>query len=1021
MTLIDPRDLANAAFLSDAAYETSAAALSAHLAGSYWQGGGEFFQFNKIGPFPGYPALTGGAFFAESNDHTTLGIAFRGSDTPYFDDYFYATLDQKDYYAQFSSFVSSIQTYLSNHPSVTKLLVTGHSLGGAMAEIYISKDAYAFENPTLITFGSPGVNANARGPLSVSNVASAVLHLQDTGDPVPWVGGSLQGPIAHIDLPDIKDGYLDAGRTDAEKHFVAPEHSLANYLDSANAIASSPLARYINGNFASYYFIRDTSDNNGTRLDGTDGKDFIIGHGVDDIWAGPGDDLIDAGDGDDTIHGGSGNDIIDGGSGTDTAVFELTQNQYQVSTQNNGGTVVITAIGSLAFEGTDTIKNVEKFQFSDGTFTAAQLLAQSLPPSDVTPPTLVSKSPADNSTGVAIATNIGLTFSESVFKGSGNIDIQKSDGSLFERIAITDTTQVTFSGSSVTINPSFDLTPGTSYYINIDPGAILDQAGNSYSGISNQTDFNFVTAVATDTSPPILSATSPADNANAVAAGANIGLTFNEIVIPGSSGTIDIHNSNGSIFKSISVLDSSQVTFSSNVVTINPNVDLVAGSDYYVTIGSDAIRDVAGNSFAGISSSTAFNFTTASAPSLPPPHDNSIFLSITDNSVLEGNSGTKTLSFGVNLTGAGAGTQTVSVQYATQDIAGAASPASAGQDYIATSNVLVIPAGQTSGHIDVTILGDTQLEPDEAFRLVLSQPSSNLTLLNSSGQASSSTFATGFITNDDQAPNHNPIAVSDIAITAPGATILMDVLSNDSDPDGDTLHISQLVSVGLGGTTPIAGNGTFSFSGGTVSVTPNAGVTGIFSLSYLLDDGKGGLANGYASVIVSGDGSAGITNAGSVGDDIIIGAGGNDVLSGGFGNDVIYGGPGSDRIDGGPGFDYLDLRQAAHGANIQFRDPWTWDDGDGGHDILSNIEGVLGTPFDDRIDGSSANIQYITTGYRFYGGDGNDRLQSDAGDDILDGGAGDDILIFGSGHDIVFGGTGNVMIKFIRSTETPTL
>jgi Lipase (class 3) len=140
MTAIDPRDLANAAFLSDVAYETSASAVAARLAGSFWQGGvGDFFQFNKIGAFPGYPPLTGGAFFIESNDHTTLGIAFRGSDFPYYDDYFYALGDQKDYYAQFAPFISEIQTYLIAHPSITKLLVTGHSLGGAMAEIYITR------------------------------------------------------------------------------------------------------------------------------------------------------------------------------------------------------------------------------------------------------------------------------------------------------------------------------------------------------------------------------------------------------------------------------------------------------------------------------------------------------------------------------------------------------------------------------------------------------------------------------------------------------------------------------------------------------------------------------------------------------------------------------------------------------------------------------------------------------------------------------------------------------------------
>jgi hypothetical protein len=132
------------------------------------------------------------------------------------------------------------------------------------------------------------VNADARGPLSVSAVASAVLHVQHTGDPVPTVGGTLQGPIARIDLPDVNNGFLDTAQTDAEKHFIAPEHRPANYLDSASAIGSSPLAPYINGNYASYYFIIDTSDSNGTRLDGTGGNDFSSGTGSmtsGQVWA----------------------------------------------------------------------------------------------------------------------------------------------------------------------------------------------------------------------------------------------------------------------------------------------------------------------------------------------------------------------------------------------------------------------------------------------------------------------------------------------------------------------------------------------------------------------------------------------------------------------------------------------------------------------------------------------------------------------------------------------------------------
>ena len=63
-------------------------------------------------------------------------------------------------------------------------------------------------------------------------------------------------------------------------------------------------------------------------LNGTEGKDCIIGHEGDDtirglggddrIYGGKGDDTIDGGAGDDLIYGNRGDDIIDGGPGKDT-------------------------------------------------------------------------------------------------------------------------------------------------------------------------------------------------------------------------------------------------------------------------------------------------------------------------------------------------------------------------------------------------------------------------------------------------------------------------------------------------------------------------------------------------------------------------------------------------------------------------------------------------------------------------------------------------------------------------------
>lgn len=95
-----------------------------------------------------------------------------------------------------------------------------------------------------------------------------------------------------------------------------------------------------------------------------------------------------------------------------------------------------------------------------------------------------------------------------------------------------------------------------------------------------------------------------------------LALGFNEAVRAGS-GYLRIYKSDGTLFHSIALTDTSQVTFRSTQparVLINPNIDLLPGTGYYVLIDAGAIEDVAGNDFGGISSTTQFNFTTAGSP-----------------------------------------------------------------------------------------------------------------------------------------------------------------------------------------------------------------------------------------------------------------------------------------------------------------------------------------------------------------------------------------------------------------------
>ena len=89
-------------------------------------------------------------------------------------------------------------------------------------------------------------------------------------------------------------------------------------------------------------------------------------------------------------------------------------------------------------------------------------------------------------------------------------------------------------------------------------------------------------------------------------------------------------------------------------------------------------------------------------------------LSIDDTSVEEGDSGTSTATFTVDLNKAPSAEETVTVDYSTAD-----GSAKAGKDYKANSGTLTFNKGETSKEISVSVQGDTSAEKDEDFFLKL--------------------------------------------------------------------------------------------------------------------------------------------------------------------------------------------------------------------------------------------------------------------------------------------------------------
>jgi hypothetical protein len=119
-------------------------------------------------------------------------------------------------------------------------------------------------------------------------------------------------------------------------------------------------------------------------------------------------------------------------------------------------------------------------------------------------------------------------------------------------------------------------------------------------------------------------------------------------------------------------------------------------------------------------------------------------LSVGNASVTEGNSGQRTLTFNVSLTGD-------TDLDATVDFATAGVTATAGTDYVDGSGTLTIPAGDGAATIAVTANGDTTFESDETLSVTLSDPTDALLVDGT---------AVGTIHDDDKAPTVLTVGVA---------------------------------------------------------------------------------------------------------------------------------------------------------------------------------------------------------------------------------------------------------------------
>ncbi|MGB8491701.1 MAG: Ig-like domain-containing protein [Bacteroidales bacterium] len=228
---------------------------------------------------------------------------------------------------------------------------------------------------------------------------------------------------------------------------------------------------------------------------------------------------------------------------------------------------------------------------------------------------VVSVTPANQTTSVPLATMVTVTFNKDVKPWMKSlISINMNAG------AAAVAWSVSFEGNKAIFDPSADLLAGTIYSCSFVYGNFAsgnndteddddedegddDKSGNytwTFTTIAGEPG----TSVTPDVKAPEINAVAPANNAAAVSTSAALSATFSEAMNPATINTTTF------VLKQGTTAVNGSVTYSGTTAKFTPSSPLAGSTTYTATITTGA-KDVAGNP---IVADYTWNFTTAAAP-----------------------------------------------------------------------------------------------------------------------------------------------------------------------------------------------------------------------------------------------------------------------------------------------------------------------------------------------------------------------------------------------------------------------
>ena len=497
---------------------------------------------------------------------------------------------------------------------------------------------------------------------------------------------------------------------------------------------------------------------------------------------------------------------------------------YRYSISSSGGGTAVTGSGTVT-SASEPLTAIDVSSLTDGTLTVSLSLTDSADNAagavtatstlDTSAPSGHSVAFDDSLIGSGEYNAVSFTFASAEVAGSYSYSISSSGGGT----AVTGSGTVSSAAEQVSGIDLSGLNDGTLTLSVI----LTDVAGNSATAVTDTSTL--------DVADPVLSSSTPADDASSVQYNSRIVLTLSEAV-SATTGNFQLYDADGDTLVEAIAVGSGQVVISGTQVTITPAANWTPTHRYYLLADSGLLVDAALNGWAGLSVASELNFTVANnnptggADSGSTQEDTAVDINVLAN---DGDVDSTLNAASVTVTHA---------------------PAH-GSASVNTAN----------GVITYTPLAD--FNGVDSFTYAVDDIYSG-----SSGDITVSIAVA--------AVNDAPVAVADVATTAEDTAVTINVANNDTDVDNsDSVDTTTLTIVS------VAAEGSASVVSGQIEYTPAANFNGSDSLTYQIKDQHGATSNVATLIInVSGvnDAPVAADDTGSTAEDteLVIDVIGND-------------------------------------------------------------------------------------------------------------------------------------------------